>query len=135
MARSLVRGAVTTLPVVDLARARRFYEGVLGLRPVWLSADEAVLDAGSGTRLLLAARGEVPTGKNTAFSVEVAELEAAMAFLRDQGVRFKDYDLAGLRTHAGVFEQSHVRNAWFLDPEGNLVSVHEPKEQSIRVVT
>lgn len=128
-----VRGVVVTLHVGDLDRARRFYDKTFGLPVLRGRDDEAILDAGSGTRLVLVEQADFTPSGRTAFSIEVADLRACLARLAQKGIRVMDYDLPGLRTEGGVWEQDYVRNAWFTDPEGNVVSIHEPKDSSLKV--
>ena len=56
----------------------------------------------------------------------VADVEAAVAELRDKGVRFEEYDLPGLKTVNGIAELGGTRGAWFKDPEGNILSMVQP---------
>jgi hypothetical protein len=97
--------------------------------------DEVVLDAGGGTRLLLSHHPDAVPSGHTAFSIEVEDLKASMHDLARKGIRFEDYDLPGLRTEDGVWEQDYVRNAWFTDPDGNVVSLHEAKDAVLRIGT
>ena len=39
---------------------------------------------------------------------------------------FEDYDLPGLKTVDHVASSTGMRAAWFLDPDGNVLCVHEP---------
>jgi catechol 2,3-dioxygenase-like lactoylglutathione lyase family enzyme len=132
---SLARGVVAVLHVPDLARSRRFYAEHFGFVVLRERDDEAILDAGGGTRLLLAHHPDTTPSGHTAFSIEVDDLEAGMQALSRQGIRFEDYDLPGLRTEAGVWDQEYVRNAWFTDPDGNVVSLHEAKDAVLRIDT
>lgn len=52
----------TALYVDDVARALRFYAGLIGLDPLTVSDDFAALDAGGGTVLLLFERGSAAQG-------------------------------------------------------------------------
>ena len=42
-----------------------------------------------------------------------------------RGVRFEDYDLPGLKTVEGVCVLGGERAAWFRDPEGNTLCIHQ----------
>ena len=61
----------------------------------------------------------------SALSFELADLDAEMAALRARGVRFDEYDLPGLKTHDGVCVLGGERAAWFHDPEGNILCIHQ----------
>lgn len=49
----------------------------------------------------------------------------AVAALEQRGVRFADYDLPGLKTVEHVCVLGSEKAAWFEDPEGNILCLHE----------
>jgi catechol 2,3-dioxygenase-like lactoylglutathione lyase family enzyme len=115
----------TILPVVDAERARHFYERTLGLSYIGQSGDGKHLFAiGSGTLALL----PKPAGshaEHTVLSFEVADAAAAVHELSNRGVEFEDYDLPGLKTENKVCVLGSEKAAWFKDPEGNILCVHQ----------
>jgi catechol 2,3-dioxygenase-like lactoylglutathione lyase family enzyme len=115
------------LPVVDMARARRFYEETLQLpKPRVRPNGEALFEV-AGERFALYPR-ETPTHTDhTALSFEVDDLDGEMRGLRTRGVRFEDYDMPGLKTTGGVAEHGGERAAWFRDPDGNILCLHQEK--------
>ncbi len=113
---------VPTLPVVDMARARNFYEEKLGLR--FLEEREAgvLYDCGEGTMLLLYQRA--PTkADNTAVSFLVDDIESEVAGLKRKGIAFEEYDMPGLKTEASIATLDQDKTAWFKDTEGNILAV------------
>lgn len=114
------------IAVSDLARARSFYEGVLGVTP-----DEIQEEAGSvmytlgGVPLLVYLSAYAGTAKNTVFAIETQNLDADMAEMREKGVVFQDYDFPGLTTKNGVAELPGERSAWFADSEGNILALNQ----------
>src|SRR5574342_905196 len=113
--------ATAMLPATDMARARRFYEKVLGLPPAHVRpSGEARYDAG-GTEFALYPRSTPTRADHTALSFEVKDLAGEMATLRSRGVVFEEYDLPGLKTTAGVCVLGGERAAWSKDPEGNIL--------------
>jgi catechol 2,3-dioxygenase-like lactoylglutathione lyase family enzyme len=119
------RKVTAMLPVVDMQRARRFYEQTLELPAPRVRANgEALYDAG-GAEFALYPRGTPTRADHTALSFEVRDLDAEMAALRARGVRFEDYDLPGLQTAGGVCVLGADRAAWFRDPEGNILCLHQ----------
>jgi len=40
-------------------------------------------------------------------------------------VTFEDYDMPGLKTENHVATMGDERAAWFLDPDGNVICVHQ----------
>lgn len=120
------RGAAV-VAASDIARARSFYEGVLGLSPDadWPADDEMVVYRVGGVPLMVYQTSYAGTAKNTVFGVETDDLAGDMATLRDKGVVFMDYDFPGLKTVDGVAEIPNARAAWFSDSEGNILSLSE----------
>ncbi len=108
----------------DLARARSFYEGVLGLTPEDTPAeDEAVFYRLGGVPLMVYVTSYAGTAKNTVFAIDTDDLERDMAALREKGVTFMDYDFPGLKTVDGVAQLGTERSAWFEDSEGNILAL------------
>ena len=113
------------LPVKDMARARAFYEGSLGLAPHGLQADGKFFYRAGGTTLALFPRNEGTRAEHTALSFRVERIESAVAALAARGVRFADYDLPGLKTIDHVCVLGSEKAAWFEDTEGNILCLHE----------
>ncbi len=120
------RGAAV-IAASDLARARSFYEGVLGLKVAEESPgeDEAVLYDLAGTPLMVYATSFAGTAKNTVFAIATEDLAGDMATLRDKGVAFMDYDFPGLKTVDGVADLGGEKTAWFEDSEGNILALSQ----------
>jgi catechol 2,3-dioxygenase-like lactoylglutathione lyase family enzyme len=117
--------ATAMLPVVDMPRARAFYEGTLGLpAPKVRPNGEARYDA-SGLSFALYPRTTPTRADHTALSFEVRDLAAEKRSLEAHGVRFEEYDLPGLKTTNGVCVLGAERAAWFRDPEGNILCLHQ----------
>jgi hypothetical protein len=54
----------------------------------------------------------------------VGDLRAAVDQLRNRGVRFEEYDLPKVKTEDGISTTGDLREAWFRDPDGNILRVH-----------
>lgn len=118
--------AVTTmLPVQDLERARRFYEGCLGLKPGGLKPDGKFVYNVGGTTLALFPKPEGTKADHTAISFRVADIKASIDELKRAGVVFEDYDFPGLKTVEHVCVLGAEKAAWFKDTEGNYLCLHE----------
>jgi catechol 2,3-dioxygenase-like lactoylglutathione lyase family enzyme len=117
-----------TLPVKDLATARSFYEGTLGLIPSLDQSPEAVLYS-SGRSMVLVYRSDYAgTNQATAATWAVGdELEPIMDGLRSRGVSFEHYDLPETTREGDVHVMGDTRGSWFKDPDGNILSlVNQP---------
>lgn len=122
----LANAPVTTmLPVIDLPRARGFYEGKLGLTPLGSSADGKFKYSCGGATLALFPKPGGTRAEHTAVSFEVADIRSAIAELAARGVVFEDYDLPDLKTVDHVCVLGSEKAAWFRDTEGNYLCIHE----------
>jgi catechol 2,3-dioxygenase-like lactoylglutathione lyase family enzyme len=122
----LASAPVTTmLPVKDLTRARAFYEGMLGLKPVGLKPDGKFTYDCGGATLALFPKGGGTKADHTAVSFQVPDIAASIAELERAGVTFEDYDFPGLKTEGHVCVLGAEKAAWFLDTEGNILCLHE----------
>ena len=115
----------TMLPVKDMARARRFYEESLGLKPLGLKADGKFIYRCGGTELALFPRPDGTKAEHTAISFKVADIGKEIRELEARGVKFADYDLPGFKTVDHVCVLGSEKAAWFQDPEGNILCLHE----------
>jgi predicted enzyme related to lactoylglutathione lyase len=122
----LARAPMTTiLPVVDMARAREFYEKRLGLGSGRAKADGKYEYRLGDATLALFQRGAATKADHTAVSFAVKDIGAAIRDLESRGVKFHDYDLPGLKTVEHVCVLGSEKAAWFSDPEGNILCIHE----------
>ena len=113
------------LPVKDLARARRFYEQALGLEAGTARPDGKFVYRCGGTAIALFPKAEGTKAEHTAISFKVSDIGSAIAELKGRGVRFADYDYPGLKTVEHVCVLGSEKAAWFEDPEGNILCLHE----------
>jgi catechol 2,3-dioxygenase-like lactoylglutathione lyase family enzyme len=110
--------------VTDPARARAFYEGVLGLRLVEDEAPFALVFDANGTMLRVTPVGEHHPAPFTVLGWEVDSIEGTVERLTAAGVQFlrfpgmNDGDALGIWT-----SPSGARVAWFNDPDGNVLSL------------
>ncbi|BCW44559.1 VOC family protein [Arthrobacter sp. StoSoilB5] len=118
-------GAV--LPASDIARARAFYSEKLGLEPENPDADDNLqYRCGDGTGFFIYQTPNAGTAKNTQMGWMVSDVAATMAELREKGVEFEDYDFPGLKTENGIATMPDgSAAAWFLDTEGNILSINQ----------
>jgi catechol 2,3-dioxygenase-like lactoylglutathione lyase family enzyme len=113
------------LPVRDLARARDFYERALALPSGEERLDGKVVYRCGGTEIALFPKPEGTRAEHTALSFRVDDIHAAITELEGRGVVFADYDLPDFRTVDHVCVLGSEKAAWFNDPEGNILCLHE----------
>lgn len=77
-------------PVTDMARARDFYEGKLGLSPAMNYENLWVEYEIGGTTLAITTmlQGHIPGAKGAGVALEVSDFSTAVAELRGKGVKF-----------------------------------------------
>ncbi len=112
--------AFTGYPVTDMARARAFYEGVLGLKTgmIWEDANHGWIEYDLGGHTLAinnGARAWKPSSDGPAIALEVEDFDATISELRKRGVRFT---VEPLNTPV-------CRLAVILDPDGNSLAIHK----------
>lgn len=111
------------LSVRDLQQSCRFYGQDLGLREVERQESEAVFSCGAQGELTLHAAPDAVAGPHTVATFEVADLTEEMRELNRHGVRFEQYE--GLTAQDGTATADGRRCAWFKDPTGNVLCLHE----------
>jgi predicted enzyme related to lactoylglutathione lyase len=108
----------------DLARARTFYEAVLGLPVVDENAYACVFSA-HGTMLRITAVAEVAHPGYTVLGWRVTGISDTVARLESRGVVFARYDGMAQDTQGVWTSPNGDRVAWFTDPDGNVLSLTE----------
>jgi catechol 2,3-dioxygenase-like lactoylglutathione lyase family enzyme len=113
---------VAFLATADAARARSFYEGVLGLRVVEDQPFALVLEA-RGTKVRIQKVEKVMRVPYTSLGWEVSNLGETVRSLAQAGVVFARYP--GMQQdEMGVWTSpSGAKVVWFEDPDGNVLSL------------
>lgn len=110
------------LPTSDLARARRFYEQTLGLRPNMVT-EGGVMYGSGGTQFFVYPSRNKASG-HTQMSWLVNDIKNEVAALKAKGVTFEEYDMPGIKTVDGIVQSGpEVWTAWFKDPDENLLGL------------
>jgi len=116
--------AVGTIAVKDLAVARKFYEGTLGLRVVNSEGEEALTLASGSSKVIVYRSQFAGTNKATAMNWLVgAEIENIARGLRERGVVFERYDMPGATYQDGLHVFGDFKTGWFKDPDGNILCI------------
>jgi catechol 2,3-dioxygenase-like lactoylglutathione lyase family enzyme len=118
---------VCFVPSKNPRKARRFYEGALGLR--FVSEDRfATVVESSGTMVRLVNVKGVRDFRPAPFTIlgwHVGDVRKVVLGLRRRGVKFERYDGMG-QDRLGIWKSpSGAKVAWFKDPDGNTLSVTE----------
>jgi catechol 2,3-dioxygenase-like lactoylglutathione lyase family enzyme len=114
------------LPISDPDRAQKFYSDGLGLQFDGINDEKSVTyRLGGGTELVLLPRPDQKPAESTAMSFEVSDIGSEVAMLEGRGIEFQDYDLPDLKTEGHICVMGTEKAAWFLDPDGNVLCLHE----------
>ena len=117
------RRVYATIPATDLARAKRWYEEKLGLKPRGEEAMGAIYDLGGGTGFLLYPTPNAGKAPNTLMTFASKDVPGDVKALRAKGVVFEEYDFPGLKTNDGVAKLGDRNGAWFKDADGNILAI------------
>jgi catechol 2,3-dioxygenase-like lactoylglutathione lyase family enzyme len=113
------------IPVADVARARAFYEGKVGLEPRQEYAGGVIYECGKGSWVFMyPSPGAGSSRASTAFWA-VDDVEREVAELKRRGVVFEEYDMPGLKTVNSIATGGGAKTAWFKDSEGNILAVSQ----------
>ena len=118
------KNAMATVAVRDLARAKRFYQGTLGLELVDSQGEEA-LAFRSGDSTVLVYRSEF-AGSNQATAATWTlgpDIEREVQALKAKGVTFEHYDMPGLTLKGDLHVGGDMKAAWLKDPDGNILAL------------
>jgi predicted enzyme related to lactoylglutathione lyase len=114
--------AFAAYPATDMARARKFYEGVLGLKPIepLKSETQQWIEYAVGPHTLGVGCSDQwkPSDDGASVALEVEDFDEAVATLREHGVAFV----------LGPQDGPVCRMATVRDPDGNKITVHKRKE-------
>ena len=112
----------------DVEKSRDFYEKVLGLKPLprpnfgfggmWYGVGNCAI------HLIVSKKQDGPDPTGPHIAIEVEDLDATKASLKEMGVPFLDGD--AMRAQLKPEDQRRLgRQIWVLDPDGNTVELRK----------
>lgn len=114
--------AFVAYPVTRMARARKFYEKVLGLKSNGFARGRnpqfIEYDIGPGTLAIGSSPLWKPSRNGPTVALEVVDFDAAVAHLRKRRVKFV----------LGPVDSPKCRMVAVRDPDGNKVTLHQRKK-------
>ena len=128
MSDSILGGSevIAFAPTTDPAKARAFYEGVLGLRLVEDEKPFALVFEANRTMLRVTTVHELKPQQFTILGWRVADIDGTVDRLSAAGVEFQRYKGLNDGDPRGIWNSpSGARVAWFKDPDGNVLGVTE----------
>jgi predicted enzyme related to lactoylglutathione lyase len=115
---------IAFLATTEGARARAFYEGVLGLRFV-SNDDFAIVYDLEGIELRVQKVHALTPQPHTALGWTVPDIDRAVRVIVDRGGRFERFPQL-VQDAAGIWQSpSGARIAWLKDADGNVLSLTE----------
>ena len=110
------------IPAKDVARARKFYEEKLGIKPKQETAGGVVYEFGNGTACFLYPTANAGTSQASQAFWQVDDIEREVTDLKARGVKFEKYDMPEMDEN-GISTAGGAKAAWFKDTEGNIMAL------------
>ncbi len=115
--------AFVAYPVRDVLKARKFYEGVLGLKPnAPLKAEDQQFieyDLGPSTLAIGCSEQWQPSQDGASAALEVEDFDAAVATLKEHKIE----------PIIGPYDGPICRMVTVRDPDGNKITLHQRKSR------
>lgn len=116
--------ASANLAVKDLAVARKFYEGTLGLTQVGSEGDGLIVYRSGKTTLNVYRSDEAGTNKAAALTWAIGDrVEEFVRALAGKGVKLEHSDIAGMTREGDVHICGDMKVIWFKDQDGNILNI------------
>ncbi|RVW01840.1 VOC family protein [Rhodococcus spongiicola] len=116
---------VAFLASTDLDVSSMFYVDTLGLSEVERTPFTLVVDGGGTELRITLVQSRVDTGY-TVLGWRTTDLSSTVDQLRGKGIEFLRYQGMDQDEHAVWTAPDGTRVAWFRDPHGNVLSIHQP---------
>jgi len=117
--------AYSGFAVNDLARAKEFYGGTLGIDIEVLSEEGGLIQLeleGGNRPTLVYAKDDLDPANYTILNFPVDDIDVAVDALSGKGVEFERYEGFD-QDEKGIARGNGPDIAWFKDPAGNILSV------------
>ena len=114
--------------IVDVSRAKNFYQNTLGLRLIMEEPPFALVFEANGIMLRLGMVKELPPAHGAVLGWQVPEITSVVSGLRQTGIQFERYEGMTQNELDIWTSPTGARVAWFKDPDGNTLSVSEYPE-------
>ena len=121
--------AFSGFAVDDIAKARAFYEGTLGVK-VSEEMGLLVLHLGGDRPTIVYPKPDFVPATYTILNFPVDDIDAAVDGLTERGVRFERYEGFEQDEKGISRDPQGPPIAWFTDPAGNILAVLEDRDQN-----
>jgi catechol 2,3-dioxygenase-like lactoylglutathione lyase family enzyme len=119
------KDAMATIAVRDIAAARTFYEGTLGLERVGPEQSGLAAYQAGGATVLVYQSQFAGTNQATSATWNLGrDVETIVQKLKGKGVQFEHYDnLPDIKREGDIHICGAMKAAWFKDPDGNIINL------------
>lgn len=112
--------------VDDIERARTFYSDTLGLGSNVHQYDDAILvDTAGNTQFYAYEKADHKPAEHTVLVFSVSDIEGVVSDLSQKGLKFQQLEGTNEK---GIAENGSSKSAWFRDPAGNWIALHEQSQ-------
>lgn len=122
-----INKAFSGFSVDDLAKARHFYAGILGVKVEDNPMGLLELHINGDNKILIYPKPDHTPATFTILNFPVDNIDGAVDSLVRLGVVFEQYNLPRLKTDEKGISRGNPNIAWFKDPAGNILSIIEQK--------
>ncbi|MBC7872124.1 MAG: VOC family protein [Chitinophagaceae bacterium] len=114
--------AFSSFSVDDVPKAKAFYAEVLGVE---VSQDDDLLNLHivGDSQILIYPKPNHTPATFTVLNFPVDDIEQAVDDLVGRGVSFEHYEGEVATNEKGIFSVRGIKQAWFKDPAGNILSI------------
>lgn len=122
----MFRAAMATLPAADIDRAGKFYAEIAGFAVSPQGEDGSIRVQVADSSIMVYPSTFAGTNQATAVGIGVEDVEQAVAYFRERGVKFEEYDFGEIKTTDGILSMPDgTKGAWFKDSEGNIIGLFD----------
>ena len=118
--------AYSGFAIDDIDKAREFYGGTLGLEVSELFPGGLMLNLPGGRGTLIYQKPDFSPATYTMLNFEVPDIDAAVDELNSRGIEMERYEGFDQDEKGIARMPDGPVGAWFTDPAGNILCVHEP---------
>ena len=109
--------------VDDIEAAKKFYSDTLGLGSnVHVHKDSILVDTAGNTQFYAYEKSDHKPAEHTVLVFSVPNIEGVVSDLSQKGVLFQKLEGTNEK---GIAEDGSSKSAWFRDPAGNWIALHE----------
>ena len=116
------------IPARDMERTAKWYSEKLGIEPAHSDETGVMFEFPDGSKFHVFPTGGNPgTGGHTQLLLFLDDIRTATRALRERGVEFLELNDDRFVTDSdSVADRGGFLQAWFTDPEGNIVALIQP---------